>query len=186
MRRGGVTIVPRRAFWGIDKARIHTVPHAAEPMTRRIRPFALVLALAAAACSGNGDGVLADPQPVEGVAGNTAQYRAMWQAQDIDDYRFTYSRVCFCIQRGTVRVTVRGGQVTDVRQESGQPVPRESWAEYPTIDALFGYIAEAQARNDYTAIKFHPTLGYPVEAEIGTLANDAGTRHILSGLTRLD
>jgi hypothetical protein len=153
-----------------------------------IKPLALVLTLAAAACSGNDDlGVLVDPQPVQGVAGNAAQQRQVWKGKGIDDYRFAYSRLCFCLQRGTVQVTVRDGRVTDVRQvESGQPVPREAWGEFPTVDQLFDGIAAAQARNDYTAIAFHPTLGYPVEAEIGTLANDAGVRHVLSGLVPID
>lgn len=157
-------------------------------MTRCIRPFVLVLSLAAAACSGNDDlGMLVDPQPVQGVAGDAPQQREVWAAQDIDDYRFAYSRVCFCLQRGTVQVTVRDGQITDVRQvENGRRVPRENWSEFLTVDALFDEIAKAQARSEHTAVKFHPTLGYPVEAEIGTLANDAGVRHMLSGLTRID
>lgn len=154
----------------------------------RIRPLALVLTLAAAACSGTDAlDVLVDPQPVEGVAGNAAQQRQVWTGQGIDDYRFAYSRLCFCLQRGTVQVTVRDGRITDVRQvESGQPVPRDSWGEFPTVDQLFDDIATAQSRDEYTALKFHPTLGYPVEAEIGTLANDAGVRHMLSGLVRID
>ncbi len=154
----------------------------------RIRPLALVFTLAAAACSDNDDlDVLVDPQPVEGVAGTTAQQRQVWEGQGIDDYRFAYSRLCFCLQRGTVQVTVRDGRITDVRQvESGQPVPRDAWGEFPTVDGLFDGIIAAQARDDYTSIKYHPTLGYPVEAEIGTLANDAGVRHMLSGLARID
>lgn len=153
-----------------------------------LRPLALVLTLAAAACSGNDDiDVLVDPQPVEGVAGNVAQQRGVWERRGIDDYRFAYGRVCFCLQHGTVQVTVRDGRVTDVRQvESGQPVPRESWGEFPTVDGLFDAIIAAQARDDYTAVKYHPTLGYPVEAEIGTLANDAGVRHMLGALVRID
>ena len=154
-----------------------------------IRPLVLVLALSAAACSGNDDalGILVDPQPVEGIAGSVAQQRQVWEGQGIDDYRFAYSRVCFCPQRGTVQVTVRNGRVTDVRQvERGRAVDREAWAEFPTVDELFDAIAAAQSRNEHTAVKFHPTLGYPVEADIGTLSNDAGTRHMLSGLARID
>ncbi|HST59310.1 MAG TPA: DUF6174 domain-containing protein [Longimicrobium sp.] len=156
-------------------------------MIQRIRPFALVLTLAAAACAGGDYLVVVDPQPVAGVAGDAPQQRGVWDAQDIDDYRFAYSRVCFCPQRSTVQVTVRDGRVTDVRQvNNGRPVPRENWVEFLTVDALFDAIAEAQARSEYTALKFHPTLGYPVEAEIGTLANDAGVRHLLSGLEPID
>ena len=178
-----VSIGRRRAFWGIDRSN----PHPQKPMIRRIRPFALALALAAACSSNDEGGAGVDPRPVEGVPGSTAPNRAVWEAQDIDDYRFAYSRVCFCVPRGTVQVTVRGGRIADVREvEGNRPVPRQHWAEYPTVDALFDQIAEAQSRNEHTAVKFHPTLGYPVEAEIGTLANDAGTRHVLSGLTRID
>jgi hypothetical protein len=153
-------------------------------MIHRLRPLALVLALAAAACSSNDDvDVIVDPRPVAGVAGDVAQQRQLWERQGIDDYRVAYSRVCFCLQRGTVQLTVRDGRITDVRQvESGQPVPGEAVGEYPTVERLFDAIADAQARGDYTAVTYHPTLGYPVEAEIGTLANDAGTRHTLSGL----
>jgi hypothetical protein len=154
-----------------------------------IRPVVLVLALSAAACSG-GDGplgILVDPQPVEGVAGTVTQQRQVWNEEGSDDYRFAYSRVCFCPQRGTVQVTVRDGRVTGVRQvESGRAVDRAAWGEFPTVDELFDVIAAAQSRNEYTAVKFHPTLGYPVEAEIGTLANDAGVRHQLSGLELID
>ncbi|HEX6042017.1 DUF6174 domain-containing protein [Longimicrobium sp.] len=153
-----------------------------------IRPIALLLALSAAACSGKDDLLIfVDTQPVEGVAGNVAQQRQKWEGKGIDDYRFAYSRVCFCLQHGTVQVTVRDGRVTDVRKvESGEPVAREYWREFPTVDELFGAISDAQGREDVTAVKFHPTLGYPVEAEIGTLANDAGVRHVLSGLAAID
>lgn len=153
----------------------------------RIRPIVFVLALAVAACSSNDGDVLVDPRPVEGVAGNVAEQRQLWARQGIDDYRVAYSRVCFCIQRGTVQLTVRDGRITDVRQvESGQRVPGEAVGEYLTVNDLFTRIEQAQASGTYTDVKYHPTLGYPVEAEIGTLANDAGVRHTLSGLVRID
>jgi hypothetical protein len=155
-------------------------------MIRRISFLALALTLSATAC-GDHDGVLVDPLPEEGVAGNLAEQRQRWERQGIDDYRVAFSRECFCAQPGTVQVTVRDGRVTDVRQvANGQPVPRETLPEYLTVDALFDAIAAAQSRNDYTSSRFHPTLGYPVEAEIGTLANDAGVRYILSGLVPID
>jgi hypothetical protein len=155
-------------------------------MIRRIHLLALALTLAAAAC-GNHDGVLVDPQPIDGVAGSLSEQRQVWERQGVDDYRVAFSRVCFCVQPGTVQVTVRDGQIVDVRQvESGERLPRERFAEYLTVDALFDAIVAAQARNEYTAVKFHPTLGYPVEADVGTLANDAGVRYLLSGLARID
>lgn len=154
-------------------------------MIRRISLLALALTLSAAC--GTQDGVLVDPQPVQGVAGNLAEQRQRWERQGIDDYRVAFSRECFCVQPGTVQITVRDGRITDVRQvANGQPVPSETLGEYLTVEALFDAIAAAQAGNEYTSIRFHPTLGYPVEAELGTLANDAGVRYILSGLTPID
>lgn len=155
-------------------------------MLRRARPLALAftLALAATACSRND--VLVDPEPVAGIPGDVARQRQVWNGQGLDDYRFAYARTCFCLNRGTVQITVRDGRVVDVlRIDGGDPVPPESWAEYPTVDALFDRIAQARAAGEFTEVTFHPTLGYPVEATIGTLANDAGTRHTLSGLEPL-
>jgi hypothetical protein len=105
----------------------------------------------------------------------------------MDDYRFVLTRDCFCLGRGPVVVTVRDGRVAETRDpQTGQPVSTDQAIGVMTIDELFDRIAEAQANGEYTDVEYHPTLGYPTVAEIGTLANDAGTRYHVSDVTRLE
>lgn len=141
-------------------------------MIRLIRTLvpALVLAACAAPLSG-------------GASGGESASRALWERQGIDDYSYTYTRVCFCPDRGPVRVTVRDGRVAGVeRQASAERVAGDAPLEVLTVDELFDRIEEAQANGTYTRVEYHPSLGYPTSAEIGTLANDAGTQYQISDL----
>ncbi|HEY0016984.1 MAG TPA: DUF6174 domain-containing protein [Longimicrobium sp.] len=147
-------------------------------MIRRIRSIALALVLAGCAAP------LA--QAGAGAQDASAQ-RQRWNQQGMDDYRFVLTRECFCLGRGPVQVTVRDGRVAAVRNpQTGAEVPEQEAVGALTIDALFDRIAEAQANGEHTVIEYHPTLGYPTVAEIGTLANDAGTRYHVTDLARLE
>lgn len=153
-------------------------------MIRSLRPLLLALTLAAAACSENG--VFVRPDLVEGVPGEPAAQRNVWEQQDIDDYRFAYARVCFCIQQPIAQVTVRDGRIVDVRDlDTGRQLPREQWATIPTVEQLFEQVEAARAGGVHTEVRYHPALGYPVDTTIGTLANDAGARHLVSGLEEI-
>ena len=92
------------------------------------------------------DSLQADPGPTEpgpvGTAGDgeraLAASRQRWEAERPADYRFTYTRNCFCPPqyRGPFEVTVRGGEVTDVAYKGeGEPVDRPL-SEYQTVDDL--------------------------------------------------
>lgn len=141
-------------------------------MIRLIR--SLVPALLLAACAAPLSG---------GAAGSGSASRALWERQGIDDYSYTYSRVCFCPDRGPVRVMVRDGRVAGVeRPASAERVAGDAQLEVLTVDELFDRIEEAQASGTYTRVEYHPSLGYPTSAEIGTLANDAGTQYLISDL----
>ena len=147
-------------------------------MIRHIRSllFALALAGCAAPLAQGGAG-----------AQDASAQRRLWTQQGMDDYRFVLTRECFCLGRGPVAVTVRDGRVAGVRDpQTGAAVPDESAVGVITIDQLFDRIAEAQANGEHTQVEYHPTLGYPVAAEIGTLANDAGTRYLVSDVRRLE
>lgn len=145
-------------------------------MIRRI----LLLAVALAACDTPTDS--ATPVP-----GDPDVQRQVWERQQIDDYRYTYSRLCFCGPLRAVRVEVRNGEVVDVREaESGRLVDRNRWNEVATVDALFDRIFQAEELEDYTDVSYHPTLGYPMRAELGTMANDAGVRYTIDHLRSLD
>lgn len=146
-------------------------------MIRLIRSFAPLLLLAACAAPLAG-----------GAAGSGSASRQLWERQGIDDYRYTYSVVCFCPQRGPVRVTVRDGRIAEVQNDapSDARLAGDAQLQVLTVDELFDRIEEAQSNGTYTKVEYHPRLGYPLSAEIGTLANDAGTQYLISDLSRID
>lgn len=125
--------------------------------------------------------------PMVGGARDGSASRQLWERQGLDDYRYTYSVVCFCPERGPVRVTVRDGRVAEV-QPAADPNARVAGGaqlQVLTVDEVFDRIEEAEANGTFTKIEYHPSLGYPTSAEIGTLANDAGTVYQISELEPL-
>ncbi len=119
------------------------------------------------------------PEP---VAGELSTYRDLWRAQEIDDYQFTYARSCFCTpeDQEPVRITVRDDRVVSVVSlKTGE---KRGTLSYPTVERLFDRLAEAMQSGTYAEAKYHPRLGYPVQAVVGTLANDAGVAHSLREL----
>ena len=147
-------------------------------MIRGIRTLLFAVALA---------GCAAPLTRADAGAQNASAERRLWAQQRMDDYRFTFSRECFCLGRGPMVVTVRDGRVVDTRDpQTGRPLPENEAVGVMTIDQLFDRIAEAQAKGEHTDVEYHPTLGYPTDAEIGPLANDAGIRYHVSDLQRLN
>lgn len=148
-------------------------------MLRRIRSL-IVLPLVLAACdtpTGTGTPVPGEP----------SVQRQRWDRQGIDDYRFDFSRTCFCEELPLVRVVVRNDQVVEVREaQTGRLLPRDRWDQIPTVDRVFDYIEQTEARNQPVEVEFHSRLGYPVRATLGTLANDAGAIYFLDRLEPTD
>lgn len=154
-------------------------------MHRILRPFAVVCALAAfAGCDNFILPAFDDTRP---VSGELAVMRQRWEAQGIDDYRYRYQPTCFCVFTDEVVITVEDRRITSVRLvKNGQVVPNDEWRFFPTVDDLFADLAAAQQSGTYNAAAYHPDLGYPMVAVIGTLANDAGVRHHLHDLELID
>lgn len=147
-------------------------------MTRRIRSvlFAFALAGCAAPLAQGGAG-----------AQDASAQRQLWERQRMDDYRFVLTRECFCLGRGPVQVIVRDDRVAETRDpQTGAAISGDAAIGVMTIDQLFDRIAEAEANGEHTEVQYHPTLGYPTDAVIGTLANDAGTRYHVADVTRLE
>ena len=152
-------------------------------MISRLRPLLLVIALGAAGCSDQ----LVNTRP-EAIRGALWGNRALWNAQNLDDYRYTYDVVCpFCSTTGPLQVTVRDGQVVDVREEGGDALPREWWAgDFFTMDEIFDQLTEAQSRNEHTEVSYHRSLGYPVDVVIGNgNTRNVRVRMLSSDLTRI-
>jgi hypothetical protein len=118
--------------------------------------------------------------------GEVAAQRRRWESQNLDDYRFNFARTCFCGPLGAVIVEVRDDHVVSVKDaQTGSPVIGANAQGIPTIDKLFDYIEAAADEGTYLDVKYHASLGYPTEAEIGTLANDAGVRYSVGNVQRV-
>jgi hypothetical protein len=149
-------------------------------MLRSIRLIAAALVLAACDMPTESEGVTPIP-------GEPSLQRQLWEQQDIDDYRFAYSRMCFCLELPLVNVRVRDGQVVDVRVAStGRLLDRDRWDEIPTVDQVFDFIAQAEARDEASDVKYHPTLGYPMRVMLGDMSVDAGINYSLDALDPVD
>ena len=91
--------------------------------------------------------------------------RARWAAADLDDYRMTLTRSCFCPEyyRGPFEVAVDDGEVTAVGFQ-GRELPAD---RVLTVDALFDLLAEAYASGAARVeVTYDATLGYPTSLYI--------------------
>lgn len=89
-----------------------------------------------------------------------ADARAVWATRGSDDYHFTISRQCFCIDeyRGPFEVTVRDRAATVLRE--GAPADPRLLEGLPLdADALFAFAAEREQQQDFRAT-FDPTTGF--------------------------
>ena len=135
-----------------------------------------------AVCSLAGCAAISGPDEAVPVSGEVAEQRARWEAQRLDDYRFTLARTCFCLPEATqpARVEVRGDRVVRVVSlQTGRELDRGLGL---TVEELFDRIAAAHRDGTYLDVGYHPHRGYPARATLGTLANDAGVAYSLSDL----
>jgi hypothetical protein len=88
--------------------------------------------------------------------------RAIWEAQQIDDYVFETRRLCFCGFVGWVEATVQDDAITSVVSLDELEVPAWTIDEYPTVNELFDILEDAVERNAAEIdVTWHETLGYP-------------------------
>jgi len=96
--------------------------------------------------------------------------RQLWNQQKLTNYRFTFSRSCFCVTQATqpVQITVRNGQVASITAvNNNEPVDAELFQQYNSIPKLFGIMEDAIARKASSiTVKYDPKLGYPTQINI--------------------
>jgi hypothetical protein len=149
-------------------------------MIRRTRLFLLALPLGACVPAVQAPAPAPADQPAPSALSDA---RARWRASGISRYRVRVSRSCMCMGREPVDVEVHDGEITSVRvAQTGAAVPREQWEWTPSIDRMFDRIAEAEQAHAPVEVRYDPVLGYPAEAVIGTLANDAGIQYSYTAL----
>ncbi len=113
--------------------------------------------------------------------GEVARRHRVWEDARPRAYRYVWSYSCFCVPGDAVRVEVSGDRVTSVTDpRTGAPAPRP--AVLYTVDGLFDAMERAERDGTRVRAEYHPRLGYPVRAEIGTPENDAGTIFLVSRL----
>jgi hypothetical protein len=116
------------------------------------------LVLALAACSDLGP-------TADGLAGEVAAQRRIWEAWRPESYTYDVERLCFCAveARGPVRVVVREGQVLSRRYVEGERPVSEDYLElFPGVEGLFDVLADAAARDAHQVqVTWDPVRGAP-------------------------
>jgi hypothetical protein len=117
----------------------------------------------------SGCGIL-DPSELERQQDRLEESQRLWERNGPSTYTFVIERLCFCPAEITspVRVAVTDRVVTSRKYvASGLPVPSQWASLYPSIDGVFGIVAEAiERRADKLDIEYDPALGYPRSAFI--------------------
>jgi hypothetical protein len=145
--------------------------------------IAAVLALSAAACA---PAAAPSDAPPPATSGDAAAAQRTWESRRPSAYAYQVEISCFCIHRGQYAVEVRNGQIASVRDATtGAPAAEDRVQWILTVDRLFEVIGQASQAGTPVRAVYHPQLGYPVEAEIGMLANDSGTLYRITSLRAL-
>ena len=88
------------------------------------------------------------------------EQRALWASQDLTDYTFDVTKVCYWLCMGDVRVTVKDGVITGVTELASE-VARDP-DTFRTINGLFDLVQDAYNRNAHEVqVEFDPSRGYP-------------------------
>ena len=88
------------------------------------------------------------------------EQRALWASQDLTDYTFDVTKVCYWLCMGDVRVTVKDGVITGVTELASE-VARDP-ETFRTIDGLFDLVQDAYDRDAHEVqVDFDPGRGYP-------------------------
>jgi Family of unknown function (DUF6174)/Domain of unknown function (DUF6438) len=110
------------------------------------------------------------PNPNDANSTQLKVNRQLWNQQKLTNYRFTFSRSCFCVPKATqpVVITVRNGQVASITAvNNNEPVDAELFQQYNSIPKLFGIIEDAISRKAASlTVKYDPKFGYPTQINI--------------------
>lgn len=94
-----------------------------------------------------------------------AQAEHRWQqaAGNADRYVMRQQRLCYCLTRDTMRVTVSAGRISSiVNERTGAATPAEEFGSYRTVAQLFAEIRALPSRGGRVLdVRYHPAQGYP-------------------------
>ncbi|MDF5736240.1 MULTISPECIES: DUF6174 domain-containing protein [unclassified Nostoc] len=94
----------------------------------------------------------------------------LWRRQRIPNYRYEFTRSCFCFPKATepVIIEVRNGVTTSITSnETGLPVDGQLFQKYNTIPKLFNIIKNALIKKAANlTVQYAPIIGYPTQINI--------------------
>ncbi len=96
--------------------------------------------------------------------------RERWEAWELSDYSIEQSRLCFCLgPHGFVKLTVENGEITEGKEvENGAAVPQDRLQYFQTVDEVFDWIEQENARTPKPAkltVEYDEKYGYPTKIE---------------------
>ena len=136
------------------------------------RLWLLVAALVVLVIAGAAVALLWERPAAFGPAGQDAPQspQALWEAQELESYRYTLQVGCFCLTDLTrpVVIEVRDGAVASVTYaDDGSAADPALFEQYDSIDDLFAVIADAEAQNPARLdVTYAEETGVPLSVEI--------------------
>lgn len=129
---------------------------------RLLAGLVIAVALVAGACSSGGEGesggstTLPEIDPKGDESARLDAARERWAAAGIEDYRWTFRRVCFC-PPATADVRVEAGEAdrSSIAVEFGYPED----LDFTTMEELYGFIADEIERSDEVTVDYDPVTG---------------------------
>ncbi len=122
-------------------------------------------------------------RPVETALQRNQQ---LWQEVGPANYRYTFQRLCFCVDIRPVEIEVRAGAIVSVTViETGEELDTSVFDWFETVDGLFDMVLDAIDRKaERLEVTYHPTLGYPTDIDVDYSFNiaDEEQRILASGL----
>jgi hypothetical protein len=96
--------------------------------------------------------------------------QALWQSQDINNYRFDLVVGCFCLREMTrpVTIEVKDGEVASITYiDDGESADPMFFDGFATIDQLFERLADKEAQDPVKFdVVYDEALGIPLSANI--------------------
>ena len=115
------------------------------------------------------------------AAQDTAAARARWQEAAIEDYEYSYQRVCECHpdQLADTIVTVIDGEIVAVRYARADyaedvPVAADRLRWFRKIEDLFALVENAAAADALVRVNFDPERGYPTRVYVDYVTDLVG------------
>lgn len=129
---------------------------------RLLARLVVALALLAGACSSGGGGgsggstTLPEIGPKGDETARLEAAQARWAGAGIEDYRWTFRRMCFCPPM-TADVRVEGGEAdrSSIAIEFGHAED----LDFTTMEELYGVIADEIERSDEVTVDYDPVTG---------------------------